>query len=165
MSIPLVVSWYILGHRGGNGLRVKGFPTQDHIPLRHIEVYDMLGRKSSLNKEGATKVLLHSGQNYIFLKPRKILGTKVLNNEIWWWNRSQVTQIGNVSSELYSDDLVLMAPQQWRILVDVAEWRVSLVVKGLKVNAGIIIIVSSNLCLPSLHAFLCYIVETVEVIQ
>ena len=29
----------------------------------------------------------------------------------------------------------------------------------------IIIIVSSNLCLPSLHAFLCFIVETVEVIQ
>ena len=29
----------------------------------------------------------------------------------------------------------------------------------------IIIIVSSNLCLPSLHAFLCYIVETVDVIQ
>ena len=29
----------------------------------------------------------------------------------------------------------------------------------------IIIIVSSNLCLPSLHAFLCHIVETVKVIQ
>ena len=29
---------------------------------------------------------------------------------------------------------------------------------------NIIIIVSSNLCLPYLHAFLCYIVETVEVI-
>ena len=28
----------------------------------------------------------------------------------------------------------------------------------------LIIIGSSNLCLPSLHAFFCYIVETVEVI-
>ena len=43
---------------------------------------------------------------------------------------------GLYSEWLYADDLLLMAPTMEKLGRRVAEWRASLLVKGLKVNTG-----------------------------
>ena len=49
---------------------------------------------------------------------------------------SSEARSGLPSELLYDDELVLMAPTMERLGRRVAEWRASLLAKGLKVNAG-----------------------------
>ena len=49
---------------------------------------------------------------------------------------SSEARSGFPSELMYADDLVLMAPTMEHLVRRVAEWRASLLDKGLKVNAG-----------------------------
>ena len=49
---------------------------------------------------------------------------------------SSEARSGLPSEWLYADDLVIMVPKMEQLVRPVAEWRASLLDKGLKVNAG-----------------------------
>ena len=91
----------------------------------HTEACTVVKTDSRLNEGFDVKVGLHPGS---VLSP--LLFAVVMDVV------SSRTVSGLPSELLYADDLVLMAPTMEQLGIPVAEWRASLLNKGLKMNAG-----------------------------
>ena len=91
----------------------------------YTEACTVVRTDTGLNKYFEVKVGLHQGS------VRSPLLFAAVMDVVSSWARS-----GLPSDLLYADDLVIMAPTMEQLGRRVAEWRVSLPHKGLKVNAG-----------------------------
>ena len=91
----------------------------------YTEAYTVVRTDAGLSESFEVKVGLHQGS-----VPSPLLFATVMDVV------SSEARSGLPSELLYADDLVIMAPTMEQLGRRVADWRASLLGKGLKVNAG-----------------------------